>query len=54
MSADAITECPRCGQQQLREWHEMGVDGGVFIVEFTARCRECGYAFKFSHEEDVS
>ena len=53
MSADAITFCPKCGEQQLREFHEMGVDGSLFVVQFSASCRACDFKFFYSYEQVI-
>ena len=52
MSADYWGNCPKCHEKEsLREDYELGIDGrGTFYVIFSAEC-ECGFTFKFEHEE---
>ena len=66
MSADAIVECPRCGEQALREWWELGIwnpakhhyqkigpDKFQLMVHYHSRCRDCDWSHEYDYEEDV-
>lgn len=38
-------------EETLREDFEIGIDGHEFYVDYSARCGECGFCFKFKKTE---
>ena len=39
----------------LREYHDLGVlPNGKFFVHYEGTCRDCGFAFKFEYELDLT
>ena len=55
MSADNITQCPKCGDHDyynddrftLREYYEVGIHKGKFMVDYGSSCDECGYEYEY-------
>jgi len=64
MSADNITDCPRCGEWGLREWYEIGIERpdpppteaqgliGHLTANYRCECYECGYKFEHTFEPE--
>ncbi len=54
MSADRIDICPKCKENEWREWHDMGVgENGKFLVEFRGVCYFCDFEWKYTHSEMI-
>ena len=37
----------------LREDYSIGINTGVFKVDYIGTCAECGFSFKFSEKKDI-
>ncbi len=57
MSANNWTNCPRCpGPEDSLTWredYEIGVDGGVFLIDYRGHCTACKHGIVFdAHRAD--
>lgn len=63
MSADNIAYCPKCVEEAkvigetaettLREYYDVGILDGKFIVEYACKCNACGFKYEFNLEQEI-
>lgn len=51
MSADNITDCPKCYECTLRENYGIGMtDNGVLEIEYHCLCWDCKWEFEYKKD----
>lgn len=51
MSADSISECPGCHEEEMREWYEYKLSDESFFFSYYAKCKGCQFEFQRQYEE---
>ena len=60
MSADNWTECPKCNipwtandfeKKQFREDFSIGIENGIFKINYQGKCETCGFQHEFKHQK---